>query len=176
VGPGPASVVRISWEQHSDGPRLVMSGAGGTTVRVDEPIRLCLTDGSVVRADYQRVERHGDGWTATGTAAAAAAAGDPDLLRIAEIVGIGMQGALSMPSALLGYAHPGIQCEGLMTSYWLSDPDPTEFSGAVGKRKGDDNDTCNGLTNGQAAYGVHELLDTYGTADFGRLRAELFGG
>ena len=43
---------------------------------------------------------------------------------------------------MLGYVAPGIQCEGVMTAYWLSDPEQTEFSGAVNKVKGDDNDTA----------------------------------
>jgi hypothetical protein len=102
--------------------------------------------------------------------AVAKAAGDEDLLRIAEVAEYGLQGALSMPGAMLGYAHPGIQCEGLLTSYWLSDPDRTEFSGAVNKRKGDDNDTCNGLINGQMAYASFELLDRYGTLDWADIR------
>jgi hypothetical protein len=103
----------------------------------------------------------------------AGASGDADLLRLAEVAQHGLQGALSMPGAMLGYAHPGIQCEGLLTSYWLSDPDRTEFSGAVNKRKGDDNDTCNGLINGQAAYASFELMDRYGTLEFDALRRKL---
>jgi hypothetical protein len=79
----------------------------------------------------------------------AALARDPDLLTVAEIAEIGMHGGLSTPHDMLGYVAPGIQCEGVLTSYWLSDPDTATFSGAVAKRKGDDNDTCNGLTNGQ---------------------------
>ena len=67
----------------------------------------------------------------------------------------GMQYALSTPENDHGYVAPGIQCEGVLTSYWLSAPDVTEFSGAVNKVKGDDNDTCNALTNGQAAYGIY---------------------
>jgi hypothetical protein len=106
--------------------------------------------------------------------AVAGATGDQDLLRVAEVAELGLQGALSMPGAMLGYAHPGIQCEGLLTSYWLSDPDRTDFSGAVNKRKGDDNDTCNGLINGQAAYASYELLDRFGTLDFGLVREQLF--
>ena len=105
---------------------------------------------------------------------AAAAAGDEALFDIAELVQFGMQGALSTPHDMLGYAAPGIQCEGIMTAYWLSDPDRTEFSGAVNKVKGEDNDTCNGLTNGQAAYALFELEDRYGTLDFQELRKRLF--
>jgi hypothetical protein len=104
----------------------------------------------------------------------AEAAGDEELFDVAELVEFGMQGGLSMPGDMLGYASPGIQCEGLLTSYWLSEPDRTEFSGAVSKRKGDDNDTCNGLINGQAAYGIYDLYERYGTADFGELRRRFF--
>jgi hypothetical protein len=43
----------------------------------------------------------------------------------------GMQHALSTPTNDHGYVAPGIQCEGVLTSYWLSAPDKTEFSGAV---------------------------------------------
>jgi hypothetical protein len=105
----------------------------------------------------------------------AAAAGDERLFDVAEIVQHGMQLATSMPEQMLGYVAPGIQCEGIMTAYWLSEPEHTEFSGAVNKVKGDDNDTCNGLTNGQAAYAAFELLERYGTTDFAALRAQLFG-
>ena len=61
-----------------------------------------------------------------------------------------------------------------MTASWLSDPQTAEFSGAVAKLKGDDNDTCNGLTNGQAAYALFEIEERYGTMDFGALRQHLF--
>jgi hypothetical protein len=101
--------------------------------------------------------------------------GDERLFDVAEIVEYGMQHALSMPGRMHGYVAPGIQCEGIMTAYWMSDPQETEFSGAVAKLKGDDNDTCNGLTNGQAAYALFEIEDRYGTIDFGALRARLFG-
>ena len=77
-----------------------------------------------------------------------------------------MQYAVSTPSNDHGYVAPGIQCEGVLTSYWLSAPDITEFSGAVNKVKGDDNDTCNALTNGQAAYGIYDLIGSFGTSDF----------
>jgi len=105
----------------------------------------------------------------------AAAAGEPALLDVAEIVEHGMHHALSMPGAMHGYVAPGIQCEGVMTAYWMSDPEVTEFSGAVNKVKGQDNDTCNGLTNGQAAYALFELEERYGTTDFAELRRRLFG-
>jgi hypothetical protein len=49
------------------------------------------------------------------------------------------------------------------------------FSGAANKVKGEDNDTANGLTNGQAAYSYFDLMDTYGTADFSKLRHLIFG-
>jgi hypothetical protein len=101
--------------------------------------------------------------------------GDERLFDVAELVEYGMQGALSTPHDMLGYVAPGIQCEGIMTGYWMSDPDTTEFSGAVNKVKGDDNDTCNGLTNGQAAYALFELHDRYGTFDFDVIRQRLFG-
>jgi hypothetical protein len=101
--------------------------------------------------------------------------GDEGLFDVAELVEYGMQGALSTPHDMLGYVAAGIQCEGIMTGYWMSDPEVTEFSGAVNKVKGEDNDTCNGLTNGQAAYATFELLDRYGTLDLAALRARLFG-
>ena len=56
----------------------------------------------------------------------------------------------------------------------MSDPEITEFSGAVNKVKGDDNDTCNGLTNGQAAYAIFEILESYGTLDFDVIRQRIF--
>jgi hypothetical protein len=98
-----------------------------------------------------------------------------ELFDIAELVEYGMQSALSTPNDLLGYVAPGIQCEGIMTSYWISDPETTEFSGAVNKVKGQDNDTCNGLINGQAAYGIFDLLDHFGTTDLDAIRSRLFG-
>ncbi|GAA1133769.1 hypothetical protein [Microbacterium aurantiacum] len=104
----------------------------------------------------------------------AAHAGDAALLDFAELVQYGMQMALSTPENDHGYVAPGIQCEGILTSYWLSRPDTTEFSGAVNKVKGDDNDTCNALTNGQAAYGLYDLLDSFGTADFAAIKADRF--
>jgi hypothetical protein len=103
------------------------------------------------------------------------AAGDERLFDIAELVQQGMQQALSTPVDMLGYVAPGIQCEGIMTAYWMSDPETTAFSGAANKVKGEDNDTTNGLTNGQAAYSYFNLMDTYGTADFVKLRRRIFG-
>lgn len=100
--------------------------------------------------------------------------GEEGLFDIAEIVQHGMQFALSTPHNMLGYVAPGIQCEGIMTGYWMSDPEVTEFSGAANKVKGQDNDTCNGLTNGQAGYALYDLLDTYGTVDCVQLRETLF--
>ena len=105
----------------------------------------------------------------------AAHASEERLFDVAEIAEHGMQHALSTPHEMLDYVAPGIQCEGIMTAYWMSDPEHTEFSGAVNKVKGDDNDTANGLTNGQAAYALFELRERYGTADFDALRAQLFG-
>jgi len=99
-----------------------------------------------------------------------------DLVSLAEIVAHGMQQALSTPSRMMGYAMPGMQCEGVLTAYWLSDPDRTKFSGAASKRKGDDNDTVNGLTNGQALYGYMETLDTFGVADYAEIRRRFFEG
>jgi hypothetical protein len=101
-------------------------------------------------------------------------AGNRDLFDVAELVEYGMQHALSTPSDDHGYVAPGIQCEGVLTSYWLSAPDTTEFSGAVNKLKGDDNDTCNALTNGQAAYGLYDLERSFGTYDFQVIREERF--
>jgi hypothetical protein len=96
--------------------------------------------------------------------------GERSLLDVAELVQFGMQHALSTPTNDHGYVAPGIQCEGVLTSYWLSAPDTTEFSGAVNKVKGDDNDTCNALTNGQAAYGIYDLEKSFGTSDFNKIR------
>lgn len=104
----------------------------------------------------------------------AEAAGDEALFDFAELVQQGMQQALSTPVDMLGYVAPGIQCEGIMTGYWLSDPETTAFSGAANKVKGQDNDTANGLTNGQAGYSYFDLMDTYGTADFRQLRHKIF--
>ncbi|GAB3616343.1 hypothetical protein GCM10027416_09000 [Okibacterium endophyticum] len=103
----------------------------------------------------------------------AVAAGEPRLLDVSELVQYGMQHALSTPRNDHGYIAPGIQCEGVMTAYWLSAPDTTAFSGAVAKTKGDDNDTCNALTNGQAAYGMYDMLDSFGTLDYDVIRRRL---
>jgi len=98
--------------------------------------------------------------------------GVPELVDVVEIVLNGMQYGLSIPSNMLGYVAPGIQCEGYMTGYWLSAPDvtATAFSGAANKVKGDDNDTCNGLVNAQALYGLDALRDRYGTVEFDEIR------
>lgn len=104
----------------------------------------------------------------------AALAGEPALLDIAELVEHGMQYALSTPRNDHGYVAPGIQCEGILTSYWLSAPDHTAFSGAANKVKGDDNDTCNALINGQAAYGLYDLIQSFGTSDFDEIRSRAF--
>jgi hypothetical protein len=105
----------------------------------------------------------------------AVASGETRLLDVAELVQYGMQYGLSTPSNDHGYVAPGIQCEGMMTAYWLSAPDATAFSGAVAKAKGDDNDTCNALTNGQAAYGMYDLITSFGTLDFDTIRKRLDG-
>jgi hypothetical protein len=97
-----------------------------------------------------------------------------ELFEIAEIVEYGMQQALSTPANMLDYVAPGIQCEGIMTAYWMSDPEVTEFSGAVNKVKGEDNDTCNGLINGQAAYGLFDLYDKYRTMDLDAIWRHIF--
>ena len=76
---------------------------------------------------------------------------------------------------MLGYAAPGIQCEGYLTSYWLSAPDETAFSGAVGKVKGDDNDTCNGFVNAAACYGLDTIRDMFDTLDFAEIRSRVAG-
>jgi hypothetical protein len=103
-------------------------------------------------------------------------ANEPALAEIAELVEYGMQHAVSTPQNMLGYVAAGIQCEGILTSYWLSAPDETAFSGAVNKVKGDDNDTCNALINAQAAYGLYDLERHYGTWDFGVIRARIGSG
>jgi hypothetical protein len=103
-------------------------------------------------------------------------ADEPALFDIAELVEYGMQYGVSTPANDHGYVAPGIQCEGILTSYWLSVPDETAFSGAVNKVKGDDNDTCNALTNAQAAYGIYGLEEAYGTSDFDRIRQRIFAG
>jgi hypothetical protein len=100
--------------------------------------------------------------------------GEEALFNVAEIVEYGMQQALSTPQRMLGYVASGIQCEGIMTAYWMSDPEVTEFSGAANKVKGQDNDTCNGLINGQAAYGLFDLQERYGTTDLAAIRRLIF--
>lgn len=100
--------------------------------------------------------------------------GERALFEIAELVEYGMQFGVSTPENDHGYVAPGIQCEGYLTSYWVSSPDSTAFSGAVNKVKGSDNDTCNALTNAQAAYGIYSLIDRYGTSDFGVIRRDHF--
>jgi hypothetical protein len=99
---------------------------------------------------------------------------DRELFKVAEIVEYGMQQAVSTPQSMLGYVFPGIQCEGIMTAYWMSDPDVTEFSGAANKVKGQDNDTCNGLINGQAAYGLFDLYDKFRTTDLDTIWRHIF--
>jgi hypothetical protein len=105
----------------------------------------------------------------------------PDLIRIADyckdeklailakIVTRGMQHGLSMPQNMYGYSMAGVQCEGYMTSLWLSDTTYKEFSGAAAKNKGDDNDTCNGLINAQALYNLDFLLENFNTLDFDKI-------
>ena len=48
----------------------------------------------------------------------------------------------------------------------LADTEYKGFSGAAAKNKGDDNDTSNGLVNGQALLNLDSLERTYGTLDF----------
>lgn len=98
---------------------------------------------------------------------------DMGLARLAKIVTRGMQHGLSMPQNMYGYAMPGVQCEGYMTSLWLSDTGRKEFSGAAAKNKGDDNDTCNGLINAQSVYNMDWLEATFGTLDFDKIIAKV---
>ena len=56
-----------------------------------------------------------------------------------------------------------------MTSLWLADTEYKGFSGAAAKNKGDDNDTCNGLVNGQALLNLDYLSQVYGTMDFEKI-------
>lgn len=112
----------------------------------------------------------------------------PDLLRIAEyckdeklallakIVTRGMHHGLSMPQNMYGYSMPGVQCEGYMTSLWLSDTAYTNFSGAVAKNKGDDNDTCNGFVHSQSLYNLDYLRFRYGTLDFDSIIQQVLSG
>lgn len=111
----------------------------------------------------------------------------PDLMKIAEycrdeklaelgkIVTMGMHHGLSMPQNMYGYAMPGIQCEGYLTSLWLSDTEAKEFAGAVAKNKGDDNDTCNGLVAAQALYNLETLKTLFGTLDFDEIHQLIMG-
>ncbi|WP_298455935.1 hypothetical protein [uncultured Cellulomonas sp.] len=100
----------------------------------------------------------------------ARAARVPEFVDVAEVVLHGMQQGVSLPGRMFGYAAPGIQCEGFMTSYWLSAPEATKFSGAVGKVKGDDNDTCNGFVAAAACYGLDSIRDMFATVDFSQIR------
>jgi hypothetical protein len=99
---------------------------------------------------------------------------DEKIFSVAELASHGMQHGLSTPDELMGYVKPGIQCEGYMTGYWLSDTDLTEFSGAAAKGKGADNDTCNGLVNAQSIYGMIDVRERYGTLDFSTIRRKVF--
>lgn len=99
---------------------------------------------------------------------------DKKLADLAQIVTLGMHHGLSMPQNMYGYSMPGIQCEGYLTSLWLSDTESKEFSGAVAKNKGEDNDTCNGLIAAQALYNLESLNETYGTVDFATIKEMIF--
>lgn len=61
---------------------------------------------------------------------------DKELAIVARIVTRGMQHGLSMPQNMYGYAMPGVQCEGYMTSLWLADTEYKGFSGAAAKNRG----------------------------------------
>lgn len=95
---------------------------------------------------------------------------DEKLAKLGKIVTLGMHHGLSMPQNMYGYSMPGIQCEGYLTSLWLSDTEAKEFAGAVAKNKGDDNDTCNGLVAAQALYNLETLKELFGTLDFEEIR------
>ncbi|WP_050642488.1 MULTISPECIES: hypothetical protein [Clostridia] len=99
---------------------------------------------------------------------------DGRLARVAEAVTRGMQQGLSTPADMYGYAMPGVQCEGYMTSLWLADTEYKEFSGAAAKNKGDDNDTCNGFVNGMTLLNLDSLKRKYGTLDFGNICKNLY--
>lgn len=101
---------------------------------------------------------------------------DEDLAVLAKIVTRGMQHGLSMPQNMYGYAMPGVQCEGYMTSLWLADTEYKGFSGAAAKNKGDDNDTCNGLVNGQALLNLDYLSREYRTMDFDTIIRQIMAG
>lgn len=92
---------------------------------------------------------------------------------LARIVTRGMHHGLSMPQRMYGYAMPGVQTEGYMTSLWLSDTSRKEFSGAAAKNKGDDNDTCNGLVNAQALVNLDYIQSVYQTLDFDCILAQM---
>lgn len=94
---------------------------------------------------------------------------DKELALIGKIVTLGMHHGFSMPQNDYGYALMGIQGEGFLTSLWLSDTSYRKFSGGAAKNKGDDNDTCNGLTNAQALCNLYFLEDEYGTINFDEL-------
>lgn len=98
---------------------------------------------------------------------------DDRLARLAEAVTKGMQQGLSTPADMYGYAMPGVQCEGYMTSLWLADTEYKEFSGAAAKNKGDDNDTCNGFVNGMTLLNLDSLKREYGSLDFENIRKNL---
>lgn len=98
---------------------------------------------------------------------------DCNLAKLAKIVFLGMQHGLSTPTDMYEYKLAGVQCEGYMTSLWLSDTKNPEFSGAVAKLKGDDNDTCNGLINGQQLATMHTLIDEYGTMDMNQIISKI---
>ena len=112
----------------------------------------------------------------------------PDLLRIAELCGDrrlavlgrivtrGMHHGLSMPQVTYGYPMMGVQCEGFLTSLWLSDTTSREFAGATCKNKGDDNDTVNGLINAQALYNLDYLAERFGTLDFDQIQEAILNG
>lgn len=99
---------------------------------------------------------------------------NPYLARLAKIVYLGMQHGTSTYKDMYGYKMAGVQCEGYMNSLWLSDSENPEFSGAVAKLKGDDNDTCNGLINGQNLATMHWFLDHYGTLDVDTAVRQIF--
>ena len=99
---------------------------------------------------------------------------NPYLAKLAKIVYLGMQHGTSTYKDMYGYKMAGVQCEGYMNSLWLSDSENPEFSGAVAKLKGDDNDTCNGLINGQNLATMHWFLDHYGTLDVDAAVRQIF--
>lgn len=94
---------------------------------------------------------------------------DVYLAKLAKIVYLGMQHGLSTPKDMYGYQMAGVQCEGFLTSLWLTDAINPDFSGAVSKMKGDDNDTCNGVINGQQLASMEKLMDVYGTIDINQI-------